>query len=82
MKIVQRGINLKTTWPKPIICPKCGCIFQVQKASDVIWAKVGIYKIDTMVIKCPNSSCSFEQTLSSEKIKWVKENIEGAWNHD
>lgn len=84
MKIIQRGINLRVYKPKPIVCPKCGCIFEVLHAGDVAYSKFknplnGI-STEQMVVKCPNSSCSFERALDSEKLAWVKQNIGGTWN--
>lgn len=83
MEIIQRGIHLRFYRPrKPIICPRCGCIFEVKKSTDVIWSVQSHkdYDLDQMIVNCPNSSCKFEMKLSSEKIEYIKLNIGGPWN--
>lgn len=72
MRIVQRGINLRVTKPKPIICPKCGCAFEVQSPRDIIHS-VNTNFVEQMIVICPNSSCRFEHRLSFEKIKSIKQ---------
>lgn len=84
MRIVQRGINLRVTKSKPIICPKCGCAFEVQSPRDVIHSvhPVNTYFVEQMIVICPNSSCRFEQRLSSEKIKSIKQSFpDYPWNN-
>ena len=77
MRIVQRGINLRVTKPKPIICPKCGCAFEVQSPRDVIHSAhpVNTNFVEQMIVICPNSSCRFEHRLSSEKIQSIKQSF-------